>query len=70
VPGLFGSSVKTEFEIKKSGSLVIPGKVLEAQGYKAGAKFKIEFGDKGITRMLLIRFALHFNSLMNTSTSP
>jgi hypothetical protein len=53
VPGLFGSSVKTEFEIKKSGSLVIPGKVLESQGYKQGQRFKIEFGDKGISLNLI-----------------
>jgi hypothetical protein len=53
VPGLFGSGVKTEFEIRKSGSLVILGKVLEAQGYKAGAKFKIEFADKQIILNLI-----------------
>jgi len=49
VPGLFGSSVKTEFEIKKSGSLVLTGKLLEFHGYKQGQRFKLEFAEKQIT---------------------
>jgi hypothetical protein len=48
VPGLFGSAPKTEFEIRKSGSLIIPGKVLEGQGYKPGQRFKIGFEEKRI----------------------
>jgi hypothetical protein len=48
VPGLFGASVKTEFEIKKSGSLVIPSKVLESQGYKQGQRFKIAWFENQI----------------------
>ena len=43
---IFGASIKTEFEVKKSGSLVLPRKVLEAQSYKVGSSFKIEFEDK------------------------
>jgi hypothetical protein len=53
VPGLFGSATKTEFEIRKSGSLIIPGKVLEGQGYKPGQRFKIEFDEKRIVLSLV-----------------
>ena len=53
VAGLFGSASKTEFEIKKSGSLVIPGKVMESQGHKPGARFKIEFDEKRIVLNLI-----------------
>jgi hypothetical protein len=53
VSGLFGGGApKTEFEIRKSGSLIIPGKVLEGQGYKPGQRFKIEFGEKRIVLSL------------------
>ncbi len=53
VPGLFGSAPKTDFEIRKSGSLIVPGKVLEGQGYKPGQRFKIEFGEKRIVLTLI-----------------
>jgi hypothetical protein len=53
VPGLFGDAPKNEFEIRKSGSLIIPGKVLEGQRYKPGQRSKIEFEEKQITLKLM-----------------
>ena len=53
VPGLFGDAPKNEFEIRRSGSLIIPGKTLKAQGYKPGQRFKIEFGEGQIVLNLV-----------------
>ena len=53
VPGLFGDTPKNEFEIRKSGSLIIPGKTLAAKGYKPGQRFKIEFGEGQIVLNLV-----------------